>query len=40
MLRIVIHFSATEIEKHNSQDFAATMDRYFDYRVGIINRDI
>jgi hypothetical protein len=39
-LDIVLHVPAAELEKHSSKDIASAMSRYFEYRAGIIGRDL
>src|SRR5215475_4599741 len=35
-LKIVVHLPAVELQRHNAEDIRGAMNRYFDYRVGII----
>jgi hypothetical protein len=39
-LDIVIHVPAAEIKKHDGKDVGSAMNRYFDYRAGVIGRDL
>jgi hypothetical protein len=39
-LRIIIHMPASEIAKCDANSIGASMDRYFHYRTGVIERDL
>jgi hypothetical protein len=39
-LKIVLHMPATELQKHNAEEIREAMNRYFDYRAGVIGRDL
>jgi len=39
-LKIVLHMPASELQKHNADEIREALTRYFDYRVGVISRDL
>jgi hypothetical protein len=39
-LKIIVHMPATEIAKCDPNAISASMNRYFDYRTGVIERDL
>jgi hypothetical protein len=39
-LKIAIHVPASDLKKQNAQDIRTAMNHYFDYRVGVISRDL
>jgi hypothetical protein len=39
-LKIVVHMPAGESQKHNVEEIREALNRFFDYRVGVISRDL
>jgi hypothetical protein len=39
-LKIVLHVPAAELQKHKPEEIRNAMNRYFDYRAGVISRDL
>jgi hypothetical protein len=39
-LKIVVHVPEVEMKKHDAKDIGAAMNRFFEYRAGLIGRDL